>query len=212
MFLPAGFGLVEALVAIGVLIIGLVAVATMSQSNLISSEGIQYRLVAVNLAREGVEAVRSLRDDNWLQGKTNISGLQNAWDEGFNGGTDFTAIPVLNTMSMNWQMDFIPNDFNHASTKLARDRVKNLYRQPAGPQDNNTHYSRLLWLYAICTNQTGTVFRYDNIAACSGSYPVKAGVRVISRVQWQEAGRTNGLEVEEWLFNWRYGFKPYVPE
>lgn len=208
-----GVGLVEGIVAIAILVTGIISVVSLSISNLSASESVEARLVAVNLAREGVEAVRSIRDGNWLKGYANETAGANAWDTGLTSldTTDKTAIPVLNADTLAWSLDFTPNDFSSSATKLRRNQTRKLYRQsvesaiPAG--ETITPYSRLITIYSICRDALGTITN-NNVTCLSGT---KIGLRVISRVEWTESGRTSGLDVEEWLYNWRYSFTPYVP-
>ncbi len=70
-----GFTLVEALVALTVLTVGLVAgyAAAVSSAGLASS--IRNNVVAANLAQEGVEVIRAIRDTNWFSGQVFDTGL-----------------------------------------------------------------------------------------------------------------------------------------
>ena len=64
----SGFTLVEALVSLTVLTVGLVAgyAAAVSSAGLASS--IRNNVIAANLAQEGVEVIRAIRDTNWFSG------------------------------------------------------------------------------------------------------------------------------------------------
>lgn len=207
-----GVGLVEAVVAIGILVTGILSVVTLTQSNIASSQSVEARLIGINLAREGMEAVRSIRDGNWLKGRTGSTGTANAWDTGLSGSGDATAIAVLNSDTLEWALDFIPNNITDSNARMRRSMTRGLYRQslespwPAG--ETATQYFRLITIYSICNNYPGTQETFDT-ASCSSGWN-KSGLRVISRVQWEEKGRTESLEVEAMLYNWRYGFTPYV--
>lgn len=210
--IPTGVGLIEAVVAIGILVTGIVSIVSLSENNLVYSRGVGDRLIAVNLAREGVEAVRSLRDDNWLNGRTNNSGQPDAWDSGFSNVTDATAIAVLNADTLEWTLDFTPNSITDGAARLRRHTGRGLYRQslenPWPGEEISTPYTRLLTIYAICYDVSGDQ-ETSNLLSCPFGWE-KIGVRVISRVEWPEQGRRQGIEVESWLYNWRYGFSPYV--
>lgn len=71
----SGFTLVEALVSLTVLTVGLVAgyAAAVSSAGLASS--IKNNVVAANLAQEGVEVIRAIRDTNWFSGNEFNVGL-----------------------------------------------------------------------------------------------------------------------------------------
>lgn len=207
---PSGQGLLEATVAIAVLITGLVSIVSLTLSNLTASQGTEARLVAASLAREGIEAVRSVRDRNWLQGKVNVSGGANAWDEGLISGSDTTAIATIDVNTLGWTIDFVPTAFTDARTKLRRHQARGLYRQSseATPpaEEVATPFARLLTMYPICRNPGGS--ETNDQPTCAGGF-TKVGVRVVSTAQWQEGGKTRSVSLEEWLYNWR--FSPYVP-
>lgn len=75
----AGLTLVEALVSLVILSFGLIpALAILSSSTRISSL-IKNNLIAANLAQEGVEVVRSLRDANWFANRPFDNGLVGQW-------------------------------------------------------------------------------------------------------------------------------------
>ena len=59
-----GFSLVEVLVTLFVLSIGLVAISTLMTGNIKSSENAKNQIIASQLAQEGIELVRNLKDNN----------------------------------------------------------------------------------------------------------------------------------------------------
>lgn len=63
----SGQTLIETLVAIFILVMGIVAILGLAVYSLNSSSNVIKQIVAVGLAREGVEAVRNMRDTNWMQ-------------------------------------------------------------------------------------------------------------------------------------------------
>jgi len=71
-----GFTLIEVMAAVAVLSIGLIGGLTVITKNLSIISGGEDRIIAANLAAEGIELVRNVRDTNWLKGA--------AWDAGFN--------------------------------------------------------------------------------------------------------------------------------
>lgn len=72
-----GFTLLETIVAVGVIMIGLMAVLVLANNSLSFVSLIKDRLVAVNLTSEGLEVARNIRDNNWLQSLAWNSGLAN---------------------------------------------------------------------------------------------------------------------------------------
>jgi type II secretory pathway pseudopilin PulG len=63
-----GFTIIEAIIAILVLTMGLVPVLFFATSILNVSSNIRNNLIAANLAQEGIEVVRAIRDRDWLLG------------------------------------------------------------------------------------------------------------------------------------------------
>lgn len=73
-------GLLEAIIAIGVIVTGLISIISLTISNLTSQRFAAKRYQAINLARESIELARNIRDSNWLAGQptwTNIDSLAN---------------------------------------------------------------------------------------------------------------------------------------
>jgi len=62
-----GFTLIESLLAIGVLIVGVLSAFILVVRSLSNIPLIQSRLIAANLAQEGIELIRQKRDTNYIQ-------------------------------------------------------------------------------------------------------------------------------------------------
>lgn len=73
--------MLETIVAIGLVTMGLVSALALITNSLFYVSSIQDRLIAVNLAAEGIEVVRNIRDNNWLQNK--------AWNDGLTTDGDY---------------------------------------------------------------------------------------------------------------------------
>jgi len=86
----SGFTLVESMIAVGLIVTGVVGVLTLV-SRSIGFNGLAFnRLTAANLAQEGIEIVRNIRDTNWINGL--------AWDNGLSDGEyqlDHSSQPPL---------------------------------------------------------------------------------------------------------------------
>ena len=95
-----GQSIVETLIAVGVIIVGVVGVLSLvvgaSSAGKVSKEVI----IGTNLAREGTEVVRSLRDNNWMQEKS--------WMEGIiQGGDERYCRAIFNPQQNSWSLDSI---------------------------------------------------------------------------------------------------------
>lgn len=73
-----GFTLVESMIAVGIIVTSLVSILVLINRSLGFSSLAFNKLVAGNLAQEGIEIVRNIRDTNWLN--------QKAWDNGLDDG------------------------------------------------------------------------------------------------------------------------------
>ena len=94
----AGQSLMETIVAIAVMLAVVVAVLALVTSSVVGQKESEFQITAVNLAREGIEVVRGIRDSNWLAGAP--------WDQGLTGGTK--AIVDFDPESNQWQVVFNP--------------------------------------------------------------------------------------------------------
>jgi hypothetical protein len=62
-----GFSLIEALVAISILMIGILSAFILVIRTLANTPHVQSRLIAANLSQEGMELVRQIRDTNFTR-------------------------------------------------------------------------------------------------------------------------------------------------
>jgi len=79
----SGFTLIEALVALSILIVGIISGFILVTKALYDVSIIQDRLTASFLAQEGIELVRQKRDSNYVQ---NIKSTSIVWDQGLADG------------------------------------------------------------------------------------------------------------------------------
>jgi Tfp pilus assembly protein PilV len=191
--IQSGQSLIEMIIAIAIILTGLIGALALTISNLSGLQESSTRVVASNLAREGIDAARNVRDTNWLKNLV--------WDTGLFSGSDFTAIAVFNPTSNSWQLNFNPNSVSDAAAKLYR-QTSNLYIQDvAPPGGTETLYSRLITLDPICFNSTTKV---ETISGGScGAGETKTGIRVKSEVAWTESGRPHLITLENRLYNWK---------
>jgi len=81
-----GFTLVEALVALSILIVGIISGFILVTKALYDITIIQDRLTASFLAQEGLELVRQIRDTNYLK---TLGGTSPAWDDNLKTDGDY---------------------------------------------------------------------------------------------------------------------------
>lgn len=70
-----GFTLIEALVSLVLLSLAIVPALYLSTTAVSSALLIEHNLIAANLAQEGVEVIRAMRDANWFNNSVFDSGL-----------------------------------------------------------------------------------------------------------------------------------------
>ena len=189
-----GLSLLETTIAIGVIVTGLFAAFTLVIANRRTSDEAVLRFAAVQLAREGVEVVRSLRDSNWLAGT--------AWDGGIAGSAgSYTGIAVFNPGTTSWQLTFGAATFFDPSARVVRQQDVNdetfwTQGQSSDAAVDPTPYRRLIDVHPICADKQVA----EN--GCADMSP-KVGMRVRSRVQWSSRGNTHVVIAEESMYDWR---------
>jgi type II secretory pathway pseudopilin PulG len=80
-----GITIVETLVSLMVVSLGLIPALSVLTSSINIAARIRNNLIAANLAQEGIEVARSLRDANWFLNKTNFyDDMIGLWEVGYN--------------------------------------------------------------------------------------------------------------------------------
>lgn len=85
-----GFTLIEVMIAIFVTIVGVMGIYGLVPHIFGVVEVNVSRFVAAQLAKEGIEIIRNIRDVNYLEA-TDIANPGNAWDEDFDNCASFTG-------------------------------------------------------------------------------------------------------------------------
>ncbi|MFH0857021.1 MAG: hypothetical protein V1860_03935 [bacterium] len=191
-----GQGLLEAIAAIAIIIIGLVGTLALVHSSIASHYEARTRVIAANLAREAAEAVHNIRDDNWLAG--------NLWDDGLYDASDYEGIPILDFITGYWSINFTADNFSSDMTNIYQytsGSYKNFFVQAAiKPADTiKTSFRRLVVLKSICYDGSAEII--EDSASCSTGE--KIGVRIAVEVRWTEHERDHNLIVEDSVYNWR---------
>lgn len=211
-----GFTILEMLLALSVLSVGIMTAFTLSLSNLQTTKDNYNRILAINLAREGLEIVRNLRDTNWLKMDKNLADCDEdasngqapcSWDFGFDdpfvivryGSPRFTKIADANTAE---------ECFNDGLCKIT-ENASGLYEHGEAIEKN---MSRLVMLQAICfdadqdqaTMYTDGPTEISTDLNCSDpSFEEKIGFRVSVQMYWESGGRAHSIDLVEDLYNWR---------
>ncbi|KKW36714.1 MAG: hypothetical protein UY81_C0016G0009 [Candidatus Giovannonibacteria bacterium GW2011_GWA2_53_7] len=119
----AGQSLIEAIIGVTILITGLVTTMALGLMTIRAGQVSQSRTIADNLAREGIEVIRNIRDTNWLIDidKINVEngdplrcGIDTGpvrWDTCFCNTNDDTVTLEL-TPGTGWALNPDPDDID----------------------------------------------------------------------------------------------------
>jgi len=197
-------GLIETLVAMGLLVMAIIPLMAMVVSAAASRDANEYATVATNLAREGIEVVVALRDSNWI--------TDAAFDNGMYVANDYTFGLAFDPVASAWSFvnnpsGGAPNSFSDSLTKIYKYTATGLMVQGtvATPQPAGTvatPYRRLVTLDCICYTQATDTERIVTSGANCGA-DVKIGVRITSTAQWTDKGNTHNVSVVENIYDWR---------
>jgi prepilin-type N-terminal cleavage/methylation domain-containing protein len=226
-----GFTLIELIIAIGVFTTGILGAFTLALADLKVSKDNFNRVVSANLAREGLELARNIRDSNWLR----IDGNEDCepattdslelctWDQYLNNSTSnfftlnyttitpandkpFSIKPLANQQPpegcINKDIDECLSWCISAGNSDCRiNLVGGFYSQNNGDYTSATNFYRLLEIKSICLQPTGSEC-FDN-QDCSNCTGTKIGLKVTARVGWAGNNPPEHVDAIEYLYNWR---------
>lgn len=100
-----GQNLLEAVIAIGVIMAAVLGSSSLIISTITAGQVSQNRVVAANFAREGIELVRSMRDSNWLKIEQNekVGGALPVWNTGLPAASYILKYTASST-SASWSL------------------------------------------------------------------------------------------------------------
>jgi prepilin-type N-terminal cleavage/methylation domain-containing protein len=170
-----GFTLLETMVAIAVLLIAVVGPISIIGKSLQNIYFARDQMVAINLAQEGIEAVRQRRDTNFLNGST--------WDSGFGSGDcqgGFTCL-IDATLAGLPSPSIIKCAAPCADTKVYIDGANGTYHQ----------------YLSVPVGKTPTNFtrKVDTVVSANED-------KVTSTVTWRTGGLSGSITVSENIFKW----------
>lgn len=200
----AGFTLLEMLLALSVLSVGVMAAFTLSTANLNTVKANGQRILAANLAREGVEVIRNIRDSNWLkiQANADCGGTLCTWDQNLDQGTSTIAYDKIDLGTNIPAGKTIEDCFADTTCMILEknDTGYHIYTESGDP----TNMARIIILKAICqdSDDTGDL-EISSDLTCGAIYEEKIGLQVTSQVYWHDFSKTHTIEVVEELYNWR---------
>lgn len=189
--------MLEMIIALGIITSGIASTLSLVSSSLNASNESQTRIVATGLAREAVEAVRAVRDGNWLAGVP--------WNTALVGtGSDRTGVPFF-VSEEDWRVDFTAAVITDPDAVVYQDPDGSFRQYDGAPPAGATEspYRRLLTMRPICMveGDATTIASVDGTACPGGQIEVGTDVRVL--VTWTVSARGHRLEMESELYDWR---------
>jgi len=175
-----GFTLIEALVTIIVISIGVLSAINLINNSFGLATIAKNKLIAADLAQEGFELVRNVRDVNYLNDRDWLYGLDNCLDPFWCRIDSSLSSPLAVQISS-----------------------ADLYQGQVCLSSNNNNY------YSInCTTSSADVVKFRRLVQITPIGSLSGGAKVISRVSWQEKGvwkdfGTSGGNFEYHLCNWK---------
>jgi Tfp pilus assembly protein PilV len=199
MRLARGTSIIEFLAAFAVITSGMMAVMGLVLSNRVLAQANVDSLIAANLAREGLELIKQMRDSNWLAGQPFDAGEIGIRNDGtFLWTGDPAEVPFF---------DHTASAFTHVNTDIVV-----LSGASAGFMANRnigasvdgapTPFKRLVTLTAICDDPVagGTAYSFSADQNCPST--PRVGIRVKAEVRWTRNGQHAFIMYSD-LYAWR---------
>ncbi len=217
------FSLVEIIVAFSVIVLVILAATNLLVSIIRSNNENVNTLEAYGLAQEGIEAIRNIRDSNWLlgadfQGKVGITCLwpENQCLPGSVGVKKYFAVKFNQIQSMGSSQVYLTEISNYAPWGL-KDVTPPSPMEPVSVQETQLYIfsptgSNDVWYqpcFSFCTTLTPSLFsRYIEVDPLpyGTNEPNKVRkYRVSSVVRWQEGIRPKEVRLTTELTDWKGG-------
>lgn len=174
-----GFTLVETMVAVAILAIALVGPYTAVQNALSASYIARDELVASSLAQEGMEYIRSIRDNNYLNGRT-------TWLDELSSYSCYGATPTQYCT-----VDPSQGDIHTDTSDRAMTSYSSLAVVPVLYLSSNNIYNQQL---------SGTATRFKRSVQITTISPTE--VRVVVVVSWTTVRQSYSVTVTDNLQDW----------
>lgn len=171
-----GISIIESLVAISIIAVGIIGVVSL----VLQAIQVQYinknALIASQLAQEGMEIVRNIRDENWLIANQNYY--------------EYIAQPGV---TMNYAVDIFDVDGSTPS-------LQNV----TGINDANTNLKKCEdYFYHEnsypCSTPTPTIFKR---MITTNLNSLDDYIEVVCLIQWLDRGKSYQFTTKELLYNW----------
>ena len=184
-----GESIIESLIGIAIIIIALAGIMALFSDNIRLNHSTRNRIIAINLAREGIEAVRFVRDSNWLVYSNdrrvcwNNDTENDCVDSGSDGITDFPLNgnynAVMDPADFTWKLE---EDSDGLDLDNQLNLHNNFYLHTAS--GSTTPFQRQIQISYV--DETGSGISVTNASENNR-------MKVLSIVQW---GNNEKIELE----------------
>jgi len=176
----SGFTLLEVIVAIFILTVGVGGSFVLIQQTLSASLMAQSRLIAAYLAQEGIEVVRNIRDNNWLEQRESLQVPPlPLWNDGLDGcqfpnccEADYETDTPLSYPSLSTFTECNFDDLSYLNIDS-----KGFYGYSG---DTQTRFKRKIFIEWIDDSK----------------------IKISVVVEWKERNKAHQIEVVEHITNW----------
>jgi len=196
-----GQSIIEAIIAIAVIILALLGFLSQATSNFIIQRISENNLIASNLAQEAIEVARNTRDSNWLKGCFDPDDAQNCfyWNTDLAKNQDYSARLLFDFTKPEWILDFTPEDFEDCADNCVLKIQDGIYQLEKG---EDTKFSRMIFLYPVCKNENecGGDGVCEDGEKCVSE---QIGIKAIAEVRWDEPSGEKSFVITDYLYNWR---------
>ncbi len=215
----AGQSMIEVIIAIAVIIAGTFGTISVIVTSVRAGRVASDRLTALNLAREGIEIVRNIRDSNWLANES--------WDTGISGNaieSEYTAVPIVRSLSAAIPVpitllfnpsSWISTSFSSCGSGILCSQIRSLnneFMQATGAliTSSPTNFYRLIYLNPICWDKTvsppteSVLETRPNTSGNDCGTSTEVGMQVRVEVRWPDYSATaHKVLLEDRLYAWR---------
>lgn len=171
-----GFGIIEVAISVGILLVVVSAAAVLEKNAIKNSVIASERTQAYNLAREGIEAVRAIRDSSWIDNDPNTT-----WNSSFTAGDHDVVLNSVGRWELPNQIGAIPLNSVNFSRKITFQQVGDQALVNAN-------------LRVISDNPT-----LNDQAVNFNDFIIKVTVEV----GWTSYGKPNSVTTYEYLTDWK---------
>lgn len=144
-----GFTLLESLVAIAVLTVGVSTAMYVMTQALKVGERTKHKIISANLAQEGLEVIRNIRDRNWFEGRTWYQGIDALTNACLQSNTLYNTIET--TCSLGSNLAFAGGQYIMSNAASAYSRTITTQLENSGNPDERLHVISRVSCGAMCS-------------------------------------------------------------